>query len=332
MDFLQLLRDDVRDGLNRAPAGYREKHMRWIAAQEHSGGGFKNRRGNAELYYTTFALRSLAALNGLTPEIAQRAATFLLRLRNERGGAFGDAVSAASWWDSLSLCEEIIGPRLAQPERIELTRLTHARLGFLQRDDGGWAKTALEGNGSLYHTFLVACTYLRMGEPLPAPDKLRGFLKCLEQSGGGFLENKYSKRPGTNGTAAGVGLSLLLAASTAAGRFASWTGLAEKLLPLATRDLACHATFVKSMRGGEGGFYATPNAPITDLLSTYTGLFTLKMLGQSDQKITTRAVAYARSLEDEEGGYAGFELESILDCEYTFYGLGLESIAHAQPQ
>lgn len=327
MDFLQLLRDDVRAGLARTPAEYREKHARWIAAQEHPNGGFKNRRGNAELYYTTFSLRSLSALNVLTPEIAKRTADFLLRLRKERGGAFGDAVSAGSWWDAFALCEEVLGPQITKPERIELTRLTHARLGFLQRDDGGWAKTALEGNGSLYHTFLTACTYFRMGSEMPDTEKLRGFLKSLEQPGGGFFENKFSKRAGTNGTAAGVALTLLLTASGAVGRFASWTGLAEKLMPLAVKDLAHHAAFVKTMFSEEGGFYAMPSAPIADLLSTYTGLFTLKMLGQSDPKITARALAYARGMEDEAGGYAGFALETIVDCEYTFYGLGVESIA-----
>lgn len=72
-----------------------------------------------------------------------------------------------------------------------------------------------------------------------------------------------------------------------------------------------------------------PSAPIADLLSTYTGLFTLKMLGKGDPKITSKALAYARGLEDPEGGYTGFALETIVDCEYTFYGLGVESIAHA---
>lgn len=329
MDFLQLLRDDIKEGLAKTPQAFRERHTRWIQGQEHAGGGFKNRRGNPELYYSTFALRSLSALNALTPEIAARSADFLLRLRKERGGAFGDAVSAASWWDAFALCEEVLGPRLSETERIELTRLTHARLGFLQRDDGGWAKTALEGNGSLYHTFLTACAYFRMGGSVPETEKLRGFLKNLDQPNGGFFENKYSKRAGTNGTAAGVGLSLLLTASGVAGRFATWTGLAEKLMPLAAKGLAHHAAFVKSMHGEEGGFYAMPNAPMTDLLSTFTGLFTLKMLGQSDAKLTARALAYARSLEDPEGGYVGFALESLADCEYTFYGLGVESIAHA---
>ena len=31
-------------------------------------------------------------------------------------------------------------------------------------------------------------------------------------------------------------------------------------------------------------------------------------------------------LEAPDGGYTGFALESVVDCEYTFYGLGVESI------
>ena len=327
MDFFLLLRDTLRDGLARTPAEYRQRHARWLAAQEHAQGGFRNRRGNPELYYTTFAVRSLSALNALAPETARRCFDFLQRLRQERGGAFGDAVSAASWWDALALCEETLGPQLSQEQRIELTRLTHARLGCLARDDGGWAKTAIEGNGSLYHTFLSACTYFRMGSSVPETEALKEFLNGLAQPGGGFLENKYSKRAGANGTAAGVALSLLLRAGGAAGRFATWAGLAERLLPLAVKELAPHADYIVSLHSDEGGFHAMPNAPMADLLSTFTALFTLKMLGRAEPKLASRALAYARSLEQAEGGYVGFALETTPDCEYTFYGLGVEALA-----
>jgi len=330
MDFLRLLRNMLRDGLAHKSAEYRSVHARWIVAQEHPEGGFKNRRGNAELYYTTFGLRSLSALNALTPEVAQRSYAFLQKLQQDRGGTCGDAVSAASWWDAVALCEEVLGPQFSQEQRGEWTQRTHARLSLLQRADGGWAKTAIEGNGSLYHTFLAFCAYFRMGAIVPETVKLKDFIKGLEQSGGGFLENKFSKRPGTNGTAAGVALSLLLRARGTVGRFASWTGLAQALLPLAIKDLAPHAAYVATMRGEEGGFYAMPAAPIADLLSTFTALFTLVLLERSEANLTSRALAYARSLEQDEGGYVGFALEATADCEYTFYGLGVEALAEQQ--
>src|ERR1041384_782815 len=109
MNFLSLVRDSIREGLLFAPEEFRHRHAAWLAARQTQEGGFANRRGRADLYYTAFGLRALSALNELTPEIAENATRFLLaqfnqpdtvRLRQPHG-AFSDAVAALSWWDSL---------------------------------------------------------------------------------------------------------------------------------------------------------------------------------------------------------------------------------------
>lgn len=313
MSFLQVLRDDVRNGLSSAPAEYRARHSAWIIAKQLPDGSFANRRGKADLYYTTFALRSLSALNTLSTEIAQKSVTYLMNQLNQPDtvrtrqprGAFSDAVMAASWWDALTLCEEAGAPRIAESDAEIARRVTATRLSALRRDDGGWAKTDTDACGSLYHTFLTACAYMRMNIDLPEPERAKALLMSLLQPGGGFLENRYSKRPGTNGCAAAIALSAMLDV---------------------TLDPEPHATLIMGMFSGEGGFYAAPAAPMADLLSTYTGLFTLKMLGKLETRYVHGALRYARTLEDPNGGYAGFALEQVLDCEYTFYGLGVESI------
>ena len=313
MDFLTLLRDDIRDGLARTSPEYRQKHAAWLAAQQCPDGGFANRRGKADLYYTTFALRGLSALSALTADIASRAAGFLMqgarqpdatRFR-QPNGVFSDAVCSASWWDSMRLCEEVLGPKLSGAEFTDASTATETRLSVLRRADGGWGKTDIDACGSLYHTFLTACAYTRMGRDLPGTEEVNLFLKSMSQPAGGFLENRYSKRPGTNGTAAGVSLSLLLGQLS---------------------EVDIHADYIGGMFGSEGGFQATAAAPIADLLSTYAGLFTLRILGHENERFTQGAAGYAKSLESEHGGYAGFALESVVDCEYTFYGLGVSSI------
>jgi len=314
MSFLIVLRDDVREGLARTPLDYREKHAAWIRAQQQTDGGFGNRRSKSDLYYTAFALRSLSALNQLTPEMARNAARFLRSLMKlppaqrvrQPSGCFSDAVMSASWWDCMGLCEEVAGPLLDPADSADAKIATHTRLSALRRADGGFGKTDMDGCGSLYHTFLAACAYLRMGDELPEPSRALDFVRGITVPEGGFLENKYSKRPGTNGCAAGVVLSSVLGD---------------------VDNLERHARFVAGMHSSEGGFFSTPAAPIADLLSTYTALFTLKILERSQQRLTARALAYARTLEAEAGGYTGFALESIVDCEYTFYGLGVESLA-----
>ena len=313
MDFLALLRDDIRAGLLKTSAEYQKKHARWILSQQVAGGAFANRRGKADLYYTAFALRSLSALQALTPEVAVSAGKFLqaqlavpdnIRLK-QPSGSFCDAVAAASWWDCVALCEEVSTPFLTNAERDEAKRVTHARLAALRRNDGGWAKSEIDGAGSLYHSLIACSIFLRTGGEIPDAASVTGLLKALARDEGGFIENRYSKRPGTNGCAAGVALSLLL-------------GIED--------GIERHGKFLQTMQSGEGGFFATQGSPIADLLSTYSALFTLKLLSQLETEPVRRAGKYGRELEAGGGGYVGFALETIVDCEYTFYGLGVESI------
>jgi len=317
LNFLTVLRDDIRSGLSHASPEYRAKHGAWLAARQQPSGGFANRRGRADLYYSAFALRALSALNALTTTMAEAAGQYLLTLSRkpdverlrQPAGAFCDAVAAVSWWDSLALCEEQLGRALLEAsERAQVVDVTVTRLNALRREDGGFAKTDIDIAGSLYHTFLAGCALLRMGAPFPEPERARAFLESMEQPGGGFLENRFSKKPGTNGCAAAISLSVLLDVD---------------------KDMSRHAEFLASMHSSEGGFYATPAAPIADLLSSYTALFTLKLLGAAQPRLTATAWRYARTLEDAAGGYTGFALETVVDCEYTFYGLGVESIALA---
>lgn len=312
--FFALIRDDIRTGLKLAPPEYRARHARWLKAQQRPSGGFANRRGKPELYYTAFALRALSALDELSAECAVSAGKYLREhlhktdalLMKQPAGAFCDAVAAASWWNSKSLCEEVVGQFLTDDEIAAAKDITQQRLTKLRRDDGGWAKTDRDGCGSLYHAFLAATAFMEMGlERIPGAWNAQLFIKSLVQADGGFLENRYSKRPGTNGCAAGIALVILLG------------------LPM---DTDPHAAFVKTMHSGEGGFYATPAAPVADLLSTYTALFTLKLLNKLEPRYVHGALRYARERESPEGGYTGFALESVVDCEYTFYGLGVEGI------
>lgn len=328
MDFLQLLRNELRAGLRGTPASYRSRHAAWLATQQLEGGGFANRRGRPDLYYTTFGLRALSCLEALTPAMAARALEFLNAETRATRHPFRDAVHAVSWWDAVKLCEEA-GVALAVEARDEALERTRLGLAALRRMDGGWAKHPQEGNGSLYHSFLAALTFRRMAETVPEAERLSPFLAGLIEATGGFRENAYSKRPGTNATAAGVALALLLKSRGLPGLLAGWGALRDALSGWASRDLRAHGTFLIKLQNDEGGFQATPNAPFADLLSTYTALFTLKNIAALDERSLARGGSYARALELPEGGYVGFALEADPDCEYTFYGLGVASLEAA---
>src|SRR5262249_43976969 len=75
--YLNDLNIRLTDGLARLPEAFRGRHARFLRERQNLDGGFSGREGESDLYYTGFALRGLAVLDGLTPEISGRAASYL---------------------------------------------------------------------------------------------------------------------------------------------------------------------------------------------------------------------------------------------------------------
>src|ERR1019366_2116949 len=75
--YLQDLNDRIAVGIARLPEAIRQRHARYIASKQNPDGGFVGRDVESDLYYTGFALRGLAVLDALTPEICERSSAFL---------------------------------------------------------------------------------------------------------------------------------------------------------------------------------------------------------------------------------------------------------------
>jgi geranylgeranyl transferase type-2 subunit beta len=117
------------------------------------------------------------------------------------------------------------------------------------------------------------------------------------------------KRSGTNPTAAGIGLLLMLDALEAPDRDATASFLAALPSPL------------------EGGLRANDRIPAADLLSTFTGGWTLDQLGESGRLDWEQIREYAAECERPSGGFRGGLWDEEADVEYTFYGLGTLALA-----
>src|SRR5260370_39300520 len=76
-NYLQTLTTRLSDGLRRLPGEFRDRHAAYLAARQNPDGGVSGREGGSDLYYAGFALRGLAVLNALTPELCDSAAGFL---------------------------------------------------------------------------------------------------------------------------------------------------------------------------------------------------------------------------------------------------------------
>src|ERR1041385_2629285 len=75
--YLEELTLRLAAGIAELPEQMRARHSRYLLSKQRDDGGFAGREGGSDLYYTGFALRSLAMLGQLYGPAAERAAAFL---------------------------------------------------------------------------------------------------------------------------------------------------------------------------------------------------------------------------------------------------------------
>ncbi len=318
LGFLQRLTLQLTIGAASFPDALRDLHGNYLIGNQKPDGGWGGREGDSDLYYTGFALRSLAILGLLEGSVAEKAASYLQsQLRQSHG-----------WVDLLSL---IYGTQLIQascgidcmehlPSDWE-QRLSDL-LQRLRRKDGGYSKSDEGQAGSTYQTFLVTICMELLGRTIPESERAVDFLLRQRQTDGGFLEVRVGKRSGTNPTAAAI------AALSCLGLFESGSlSIGSQGHPSATlvspEDIEQGATeFLLELQTDEGGFQANTRMPLPDVLSTFTACTTLWELERLDQADLEAAARYVRSMQRPQGGFAGFELDPAEDVEYTFYALG----------
>lgn len=314
MTYLSALTRRLAGGLARETPGFRARHAAYLRGRQNPDGGFPGRAPGSDLYYTGFALRGLAALGELTPEIAARAAGFLrTRLRLGRETAIIDFVSLLY---SAALVRDHGGPDVMTEMRPDWGRAVAEALEAFRSADGGYAKTPDNASGSTYHTFLVGLCLQLAGVGIPDPGRAVRFVLSRRRDDGGFVEVAPMKRGGTNPTAAAVGLLLLL-------------NPGPDILPEDEGAAALGGVidFLAGLQSDlEGGFAANTRVPVADLLSTFTAMLTLNDLDAADRIDREAAAVFLRTVEGPDGGFRGWIGDEAVDAEYTFYGLGTAAL------
>jgi geranylgeranyl transferase type-2 subunit beta len=297
--YLQRLTTRLGDGAARLPEATRVRHATYLRAGQQNDGGWTGREGDSDLYYTGFALRGLALLDALTPEIGTRAAN-LLR------AALKQQTSVVDFYSFLYACLMVQtsgGPDVLADSPPDWPDRVAATLETFRTPDGGYNKSPGANSGSTYHTFLVGLCYQLLNRDFPDIGALARFVLSRRREDGGFVEVAPMRRSGTNPTAAAIGLLQMTGALTDEVR-------------------ATTATFLADTVSDEGGLRANGRVPLADLLSTFTGLWSLSELGALDRIDVAVAGRYAQAVERPEGGFHGGVWDSGHDVEYTFYGLG----------
>jgi prenyltransferase beta subunit len=257
----------------------------YLHSQRAPGGGFCDRSGRADVYYTVFGLESLVATGEPVPP---EAIPYLL------GFGLGESL------DLVHLCC-LIRCRATAPIPTPPADCA-ALLAHLERyraASGGYNPEPEAAAGSAYGCFLVAMAYEDLGMPLPSKSTMIECLKRLRAADGGFA-NQPGQEVGLTPSTAAVATLLHALGEEFPPGLDSW---------LLSR---CHPA---------GGFFAVPAAPIPDLLSTATALHALASMGVSLDSVREPCLDFVQSLWNGGGAFSGTWVDTTPDCEYTYYGL-----------
>jgi geranylgeranyl transferase type-2 subunit beta len=268
----------------------------YVVSRRVADGGYPERLGGSDPYYTDFALRILSLTR---PDEVRYPATLAYAQRDDGIRDIPECLNRLSIAD---LC----GVALPQTA---VDCLDGHRLA-----SGCFCRSADSFTPSAYCTFLGAICEDMLG--LDRPDSMDSFeaILKLQLPGGGFRDTESDDSPQTNSTSAAVGYllreSLLGSRGTPSGasRFAIAIDRA--------------AAYLLSMQVKDGGFLAHYKAPYPDLLSTFTALTTLAAIGQIKQVGLRDHVQFVGLIADADGGFRSCVTDPESDIEYTYYGLG----------
>jgi hypothetical protein len=268
--------------------------LRGLAVPE---GGYANRAGRADLYYTPFVLDALHALDALPTDATDAAQAGRTR---DWLDAFGDGAALdfvhrcclARAWAAQPAEACPAGRREALAERIAEQRAA----------DGGYATQAGAAGGTAYGCFLAVNALADLQRPPLAAAERAAIVRCLDtlrSDDGGWANAARQPRGSTTATAAAVATLRSLDAPVPDGA----------------------ADFLLAQRHPAGGFVASPDTPLPDLLSTAVALHALDAIDAPWRDGREQVLDFLDSLWSAEGAFHGSWADDQADAEYTFYGL-----------
>jgi hypothetical protein len=250
-------------------------------------GGFADRSGRADLYYTVFGLEGMLALQQNVQ--AEEHRDWLHRFGTGEGMDFVHLCCLARCWAALK------HSGVTEEQRIDLAQ----RLEAFASREGGYHVAKGRTWGSAYGCLLAAAAYEDLLLPLPRTDQLKACMDALRSRDGGW----------TNEAGLPLGIAPATAAALSLYRRMGW--------PVPTESVA----WLKQCFVPAGGCKAMPAAPMPDLLSTAVALHGLAGAQADVSDLQEACLDYVDSLWSNAGGFHGNWTDHTLDCEYTYYGL-----------
>ncbi|MEM9444425.1 MAG: prenyltransferase/squalene oxidase repeat-containing protein [Verrucomicrobiota bacterium] len=253
----------------------------FLKNQFDASGGFKNREGKPDLYYTVFGVDALISIGSHLPEAKIK--NYVESVQRKRDLAFIDYCCLARLCAALKISVSGI------LEGIETYRCPN----------GGYHPKKDSNRASAYGCFLAYGAFGDLQSEMVNERRLVDALLELKCPDGGFANECGMKEGATPATSAV--LTLFRNMGVVKDQEATnW--LLERVHPM-------------------GGFCASPRVPMPDLLSTAVALHALSGEQVSLNEIKEKCLDFVDSLWVNDGGFYGHWADEVIDAEYTFYGL-----------
>jgi geranylgeranyl transferase type-2 subunit beta len=297
--YLDMLEQLLRPGMAGLSKAFVEAQVGFVAGCQQLDGGFRGRQGDSDLYYTDFALRSLASLAPKHAAIG-RAAGYVAHPPHPPRGTI-DCFNVLNARRLLERCSTPVARATSAGTFDPLPLIDQLRGCVLAT--GGLARAAGEGQASAYHTFLGELCFQMLEVDSPPVGPAIAAIEALKQPDGGFADLAGQTASQTSATAAAVAFLLMHDA-------------------IAPDAIAPIAQFLAGLQSADGGLRPHAAVEAGDLLSTFTGLVTLWGLDGLELLDLAGVARFLRSTACPAGGFVACASDDTPDVEYTYYGIG----------
>ena len=273
--------DTLQKGIKRLGDEAQKRIASFVSSQLTENGGFVDKSGKADLYYTSFGLM-LTYILKLNINI-----NLIEQWLDKQENQLSDLVNRSACIRSRLLCKLLKAGKLNFAVN-QLFRTKQTLPVFSDYPHGDMF--------SPYSQFLLLSLCEDMGVDITNHPELLTSLSAYRAENGGFGNIRGGKQASTNATVAALAV----------------TG---QLCGYRDND---DVRYLFSSQDDSGGFFAGVSSPVPDLLSTATALFMLKCYGVTPRFVADDFID-AHWLPS--GGFGATLLDDSADVEYTFYGL-----------
>lgn len=280
----------LKQGCGRLSASSRKAVISYIQSQEVRSGGFMDKAGKPDLYYTFFGLMSALAL-GMTVNVGQHK-IFLKKFDIQQL----NLPHFVAYTQSVKLLKAFSIPGFLRNYAAGIASFFagNADINDLKVLMSDKSRVPMNDPCSPYSVFLSAI--VTGGTDSGLSEWVRNDASEYITSSGGWSNIRKGTSPALNATVSGL-----------------------MMLYLIGKPIDTHAIeWLVNQQDPSGGFFAVPGAPVPDLLSTATALLVLNICRTKARYPVTE---FIQMHWRENGGFAGIFSDENSDCEYTFYGL-----------